>query len=603
MPRYEYQALSNDTDEAEERLPLKSAIEGDESSEAYELVDSEASSAFHAKDGIHDGLVRPTAEDEATLRRISDVVPWSTYLIAIVELAERFSVYGSGAVLTNFIQHPLPPGSITGAGLEKGQSGALGKGQRMSTAIMTFTMFWVSLTPMLGAYIADVHLGRFKTICYAVGIALIGHIILIFAAVPGIIDHADLGLTFLLVSQVVIGLGTGLFKANISPLVAEQYKKTKSFVIRLPGDGERVIVDPKLTVSRIYMYFYLVINIGALLGQFSMTYTEKYLGYWPAFALPTAVFLLCPLILFLGRNRYVRSPPSGSVLFTFIRLMRFGSRRRWSLNPFRMYANFTRGDFWETVTPSRIPPAKQARWMKGLDDTWVTEVRRGLGACAVFAWFPLYWLTMSQMSTNLISQAATLRTDGLPNDLLTNIDPLTLVLVIPLCDLYLYPLLQRRGIKFLPIRRITVGFFIACSAMIWCAVLQYNIYRTNPCGTAASTCVDGQSLPLVSPMSVWLQAPSYLLIAVSEIFASITVMEYSFTKAPVNMRSLVMALLMGTSAVSAVLGEGFIWLSADPFLVWNYLVMAGLAGAGGIGFWVLMRGLDEEELDISKTRT
>jgi POT family proton-dependent oligopeptide transporter len=50
----------------------------------------------------------------------------------------------------------------------------------------------------------------------------------------------------------------------------------------------------------------------------------------------------------------------------------------------------------------------------------------------------------------------------------------------------------------------------------------------------------------------------YALIAFSEILASITGFEYAFTKAPANMRSLVMALFMGTGAVSAVLSEGFL---------------------------------------------
>jgi POT family proton-dependent oligopeptide transporter len=92
--------------------------------------------------------------------------------------------------------------------------------------------------------------------------------------------------------------GTGLFKSNISPLIAEQYRRTKSFVITT-SSGERVIVDPALTVSRMYMvsqpilitslrkfltifdsqYFYLFINIGAVIGQISMTYAEKVRPY------------------------------------------------------------------------------------------------------------------------------------------------------------------------------------------------------------------------------------------------------------------------------------------------------------------------------------
>jgi proton-dependent oligopeptide transporter, POT family len=52
--------------------------------------------------------------------------------------------------------------------------------------------------------------------------------------------------------MLVMGAGTGGFKSNISPLVAEQYRKTKLFT-RYEKNGEKVIVDPALTTSRIYM--------------------------------------------------------------------------------------------------------------------------------------------------------------------------------------------------------------------------------------------------------------------------------------------------------------------------------------------------------------
>ena len=70
---------------------------------------------------------------------------------------------------------------------------------------------------------------------------------------------------------------------------------------------------------------------------------------------------------------------------------------------------------------------------------WVDEVRRGLKACTVFLWYPLYWLTCkfidscflakrklilrradNQINNNLTSQAAVMNTAGVPNDLLSN---------------------------------------------------------------------------------------------------------------------------------------------------------------------------------------
>ncbi|KAF6760668.1 POT family-domain-containing protein [Ephemerocybe angulata] len=541
-------------------------------------------------DPDHEGLEFPTEEEKATLRRVSDSIPWNAYLIAFVELAERFSFYGSSVVFTNFIQQPLPPGSHTGAGMEDGQSGALGLGQQASTGLTTFYQFWCYITPLFGAYIADTFWGRYNTICVAVGIALVGHVILIVAAVPGVIEKSS-AIGAFVVGLIITGAGTGLFKANISPLVAEQYKKTKLFVITRKN-GERVIVDPTMTVSRVYMYFYLFINIGALVGQISMTYAEKYVGFWLAYTLPTIVFSLCPIVLVIGRSRYVRTPPAGSVLATCLRLWQYAARGKWSWNPVRTYRNMASKSFWEDAKPSR-QGAEKPSWMT-FDDVWVDEVQRGLKACQVFLWYPLYWLTYNQLNNNLTSQAATMSTHGLPNDILSNLDPFALLIMIPIMDLIVYPVLRRMGLNFTALKRIAAGFFTGAMAMVWASVVQHYVYKTNPCGYDASACHD------VSPLNVWIQTGSYVLLALSEIFASITGMEYAYSKAPKNMRSLVMSVFLFMSAISSALGEAFVPLSTDPLLVWNYGVMAVLASIAGVLFWVHVWKLDIVDEDQEK---
>lgn len=546
-------------------------------------------------DGIHDGLVFPTEEERATLRRVSDAIPWNAYLIALIEMAERFSFYGCSVVFTNFIQQPLPDGSHTGAGGPDGQSGALGRGQQTATGLTTFYQFWCYVTPLLGAYIADAHLGRFNTIAIAIAIALVGHILLIVSAVPGVIDK-DGAMGAFIVALIIMGFGTGLFKSNISPLVAEQYKRTKLFIREEPS-GERVVVDPSMTVARMYLYFYLFINIGALVGQITMTYAEKYVGFWLAYTLPTVIFLFCPLVLLAGKNRYIRSPPTGSVLATAMQLWSLAMKGRWSLNPAETYKNMRADDFWENVKPSNLEKrGSKPSWMT-FDDHWVDEVNRGFKACAVFAWYPLWWLTYNQLNNNLTSQAATMETHGLPNDVLSNLDPFALIIFIPICDYFIYPAFQRAGIKWTALKRICAGFFTGSAAMIWAAVLQHYIYKTNPCGYSAATC-DG-----VSPLNVWIQTGSYVLIAFSEIFASITGLEYAFTKAPKNMRSLVMAVFLFTSALASALGEAFVSLSTDPLLVWNYGTMAVLSFIGGIFFWISVRKLDKREDELNNLAT
>ncbi|KAK1233745.1 hypothetical protein PQX77_003092 [Marasmius sp. AFHP31] len=565
-----------------------------EKTDQYHFHATKGSSSLYISelDGIHDGLRFPTEEERQTLRRVSDSLPWNAFLIAIVELAERFSFYGCTVVFTNFIQQKLPPRSSTGAGGAHGQSGALGLGQRASTGLTTFYQFWVYITPLFGAYVADTYLGRFNAICVALFIALIGHILLIVAAVPGVIEKPSAVAPFI-VAMITMGLGSGAFKANISPLIAEQYQRTRLFV-RTEKSGERVIVDPVLTITRVYMYFYLFINVGSLMGQISMTYAEKYVGFWLSFTLPTVIFLVCPLVLWLGRKRYVRSPPTGSILATALKLWGLAMKGKWSINPIKSYRQLTAPDFWENVKPSKLGNARPS-WMT-FDDTWVDEVKRGLKACAVFCWYPIYWLTFNQLNNNLTSQAATMSTHGVPNDVLSNLNPLALIILIPICDIFIYPAFRRAGIKLSSLRKMTAGFAIGSAAMIWAAVLQHYIYKTHPCGHAAATCLpDSNGHANVSPLNVWSQTGSYVLIAFSEIFASITGLEYAFTKAPGNMKSLVMSIFLCTAALSAALGEAFVPLSADPLLVWNYGVMGVLAGVAGILFWFSVSNLDKQE--------
>jgi POT family proton-dependent oligopeptide transporter len=121
-------------------------------------------------------------------------------------------------------------------------------------------------------------------------------------------------------------------------------------------------------------------------------------------------------------------------------------------------------------------------------------------------------------------------------------------------------------------------------------------YMESECGYYASgKKSDGITRCAPVSISVWVQTGAYLLIAISEILASITSLEYAFSKAPYNMRSLIAAFSLLMTAVAAAIGEAFVSLSADPLLVWNYSVMAVLSFIGGTCFWFQYRDLDREE--------
>lgn len=108
----------------------------------------------------------------------------------------------------------------------------------------TFNTFWIYLTPLLGAFIADQYLGRFKTIQVANAIVLLGHILLVICAIPGIINKDGI-IGLFVVAIIIMGLGSGWFKSNVAPLIAEQVTRQKAVVeVR---NGKKVLIDPALT--------------------------------------------------------------------------------------------------------------------------------------------------------------------------------------------------------------------------------------------------------------------------------------------------------------------------------------------------------------------
>lgn len=103
--------------------------------------------------------------------------------------------------------------------------------------------------------------------------------------------------------------------------------------------GERVIIDPALTTQRMFMYFYLFINIGSIIGQITMVYAERYVGFWLSFTLPTIMFALCPFVLLVFRRNYKIHEPTGSVLGKAVQLVKFALKDKVSWNPSRTYVN------------------------------------------------------------------------------------------------------------------------------------------------------------------------------------------------------------------------------------------------------------------------
>lgn len=357
---------------------------------------------------------QPTEEEARVLRKVVDKIPMTAYLLCFVELAERASYYGVQTIFSNFMQFPLPAGSRTGAtGDSEETAGALGRGLQFANAFTLLFSFLAYIVPIFGGWLADTKLGRLKTILLGVLICGVAHIILIIGAIPSVLVAGN-GLAPFMIQLFLLAIGAGIFKPNVAPTLLDQYKHQKAYVKALPS-GERVVVDPEVTIQRIMLLFYAFINVGAFFA-IATTYAEKYVGYWLAYLLPGIVYFLLPALLWYLYPRLIKAPPNGSILNNLWKIITVAFKQ--SKGKF-----WKQDSFWRSAMPSELAKKgittfnnKPVSWT----DKDVDDIRRTMIACAIFLYFPIYNLNDGGIGSVATSQGSTMTTKGAPNDLLVS---------------------------------------------------------------------------------------------------------------------------------------------------------------------------------------
>ena len=318
---------------------------------------------------------------------------WVAIFMCLIELTERASYYGSSGPFNNFINNPLPSGGNGAGAVAKGKAGtnesagALGLGSVDASALTNLFTFLAYVIPIYGGIIADTKWGRFKTICVGTAVGAIAHVILVIPAIPSVIAHPHGSLGAFIISIIILAFAAGFIKPSLGPLLCDQ-SPIKNPTIKVLASGERVIVDPGVTVERWLLIFYGCINIGAFFAV-ATEYSERFVGFWLAFLLPGIVYMLMPIVLVISYKRLYKAPPQGSVVLETIKVFKVllsngGWKRMWK-----------GGDqFWDTAKPSQIQERNgtldldQVPW----DDKFVDEIKQSMRACAVFALIPLFGL-------------------------------------------------------------------------------------------------------------------------------------------------------------------------------------------------------------------
>ena len=142
--------------------------------------------------------------------------------IITMEACERFSYYGMVSILMLYLKNTL----------------AMGEANAKETLHLFKT--GVYFLPILGGFLADRWLGRYRTILW---------LSLFYCAGHGWIALTDASRDGLMVGLALIALGAGGIKPCVSAFVGDQFP---------PGPAERL--------ARVYGLFYASINFGAFFG-------------------------------------------------------------------------------------------------------------------------------------------------------------------------------------------------------------------------------------------------------------------------------------------------------------------------------------------------
>jgi POT family proton-dependent oligopeptide transporter len=175
--------------------------------------------------------------------------PKGLFTLFFTEFWERFSYYGMKAILIYYMYYSV-------------SKGGLGIDQQTAIAITSIYGSLVFMSGIIGGWISDRILGSSQSVLYGGILIMFGHLAL---AIPG-------SMTMFFVSMILIVLGTGLLKPNISTILGEMYsikdnRRDAGFSIFYMGVNAGAFVAP-LVVGTVGMKYNF--HLGFSLAAFGM---------------------------------------------------------------------------------------------------------------------------------------------------------------------------------------------------------------------------------------------------------------------------------------------------------------------------------------------
>nr|XP_027190417.1 protein NRT1/ PTR FAMILY 8.1-like isoform X2 [Cicer arietinum] len=444
---------------------------------------------------------------------------------------------------------------------------------------------------LLGAFLADAYLGRFRTIIVFSAIYAIGMVLLTLSASIDILrpqkcvakpcKEASQGqISFLYCALALIALGTGGIKPCVSSFGADQF-----------DEGDEKEVEKKYAF---FNWFFFAINMGALLGITLLVYIQDKVGWGWGFAIPTAATICSIFILVVGIRYYRFQKPMGSPFTRFLQVIVASIR------------NHQKGVSLQTDTPlyevttthsdiigaRKLPPTLQYRFFdkaavitetERVNNRWkvctvtqVEEFKSFIKVLPVWASTIALAISFAQNSTFFISQASIMNRKlgnnfEIPTGSVPVFGAINGLILVPFYERYIIPFLRKftgyhRGITSL--QRMGIGLFISIVAMASAAVIEK---------------VRREHYPEPFSMSVFWLLPQYFLVGSAEVFTYVGQLEFFYDEATDGTKSISSAIFLSEIGIGS-------WLSTA-------LVKIVVAATGGQEQGWLRNDLNKSRLD------
>ncbi|TKS66179.1 Solute carrier family 15 member 1 [Collichthys lucidus] len=200
--------------------------------------------------------------------------------------------------------------------------------------------------------------------------------------------------------------------------------------------------------STFFSIFYLSINAGSLLS--------------------TVITPILRVVFIVGSGMYNKTAPQGNILVKVCKCIGFAIKNR-----FRHRS-------------SAYP--RRAHWMdwaeEKYDNLLIAQVKMVVKVLFLYIPLPMFWALFDQQGSRWTLQATTMNGDFgfliIQPDQMQTVNPILILALVPIMDSLIYPLITKCKLNFTPLKRMTVGMFLAALAFIVAALVQIQIDETMP---------------------------------------------------------------------------------------------------------------------------